>query len=72
MVQGQTGTLSLDVRSSVDKGVSEDHRGDFTYKTLHPNKTLFFCLWQRRVMFLRNDYFYTVINETPFRFVLEK
>ncbi|XP_056878963.1 voltage-dependent calcium channel subunit alpha-2/delta-4 isoform X2 [Takifugu flavidus] len=40
MVQGQTGTLSLDVRSSVDKG--------------------------RRVMFLRNDYFYTVINETPF------
>lgn len=23
-------------------------------------------------MFLRNDYFYTVINETPFRFVLEK
>lgn len=23
-------------------------------------------------MFLRNDYFYTVINETPFRFVLER
>lgn len=23
-------------------------------------------------MFLRNDYFYTVINETPFRFVLKK
>lgn len=36
MVQGQTGTLSLDVRSSVDKGVSEDHRGDFTYNVLHP------------------------------------
>lgn len=30
------------------------------------------CLLQRRVMFLRNDYFYTVINETPFRCVLEK
>lgn len=30
MVQGQTGTLSLDVRSSVDKGVSEDCPGDFT------------------------------------------
>ncbi|XP_028304175.1 voltage-dependent calcium channel subunit alpha-2/delta-4 isoform X2 [Gouania willdenowi] len=40
MVKGETGTLSLDVRTSVDKG--------------------------RRVMFLKNDYFYTVINETPF------
>lgn len=40
MVKGETGRLSLDVRTSVDKG--------------------------RRVMFLRNDYFYTVINETPF------
>ncbi|KAM9845925.1 voltage-dependent calcium channel subunit alpha-2/delta-4 [Aulostomus maculatus] len=40
MVKGETGTLSLDVRTSVDKG--------------------------KRVMFLRNDYFYTVINETPF------
>ncbi|XP_037551809.1 voltage-dependent calcium channel subunit alpha-2/delta-4 [Nematolebias whitei] len=40
MVKGQTGTMFLDVRSSVDKG--------------------------RRVIFLRNDYFYTVINETPF------
>lgn len=40
MVKGQTGTLSLDVRVSVDKGL--------------------------RVMFLKNDYFYTVINETPF------
>ncbi|XP_075967769.1 voltage-dependent calcium channel subunit alpha-2/delta-4 isoform X3 [Anarhichas minor] len=40
MVKGETGTLALDVRASVDKG--------------------------RRVMFLKNDYFYTVINETPF------
>uniref|UniRef100_A0A3Q3ATZ8 Calcium voltage-gated channel auxiliary subunit alpha2delta 4 n=1 Tax=Kryptolebias marmoratus TaxID=37003 RepID=A0A3Q3ATZ8_KRYMA len=40
MVKGETGTMSLDVRSSVDKG--------------------------RRVVFLKNDYFYTVINETPF------
>ncbi|XP_067346483.1 voltage-dependent calcium channel subunit alpha-2/delta-4 isoform X4 [Channa argus] len=40
MVKGQTGKLSLDVRTSVDKG--------------------------RRVIFLKNDYFYTVINETPF------
>ncbi|XP_040886098.1 voltage-dependent calcium channel subunit alpha-2/delta-4 isoform X2 [Toxotes jaculatrix] len=40
MVKGETGTLSLDVRTSVDKG--------------------------RRVMFLKNDYFYTIINETPF------
>ncbi|XP_047431282.1 voltage-dependent calcium channel subunit alpha-2/delta-4 isoform X2 [Mugil cephalus] len=40
MVKGETGTLSLDVRTSVDKG--------------------------RRVMFLKNDYFYTVISETPF------
>ncbi|KAI9533633.1 Voltage-dependent calcium channel subunit alpha-2/delta-4 [Dissostichus eleginoides] len=40
MVKGETGTLSLDVRTSVDKGT--------------------------RVMFLKNDYFYTVINETPF------
>ncbi|XP_027127953.1 voltage-dependent calcium channel subunit alpha-2/delta-4 [Larimichthys crocea] len=40
MVKGETGTLSLDVKTSVDKG--------------------------RRVMFLKNDYFYTVINETPF------
>ncbi|XP_070405072.1 voltage-dependent calcium channel subunit alpha-2/delta-4 isoform X2 [Nothobranchius furzeri] len=40
MVKGETGTMSLDVRSSVDKGT--------------------------RVIFLKNDYFYTVINETPF------
>ncbi|XP_031169234.1 voltage-dependent calcium channel subunit alpha-2/delta-4 isoform X5 [Sander lucioperca] len=40
MVKGETGTMSLDVRTSVDKGT--------------------------RVMFLKNDYFYTVINETPF------
>ncbi|XP_053720186.1 voltage-dependent calcium channel subunit alpha-2/delta-4 isoform X1 [Synchiropus splendidus] len=40
MVKGETGTLTLDVRTTVDKG--------------------------RRVMFLRNDYFYTVISETPF------
>uniref|UniRef100_A0A3B5M9T9 Calcium voltage-gated channel auxiliary subunit alpha2delta 4 n=1 Tax=Xiphophorus couchianus TaxID=32473 RepID=A0A3B5M9T9_9TELE len=40
MVKGETGTMSLDVRSSVDKG--------------------------RRVIFLKNDYSYTVINETPF------
>ncbi|TNN41208.1 Voltage-dependent calcium channel subunit alpha-2/delta-4 [Liparis tanakae] len=40
MVKGETGTMALDVRASLDKG--------------------------RRVMFLKNDYFYTVINETPF------
>ncbi|XP_059181702.1 voltage-dependent calcium channel subunit alpha-2/delta-4 [Centropristis striata] len=40
MVKGETGAMSLDVRTSVDKG--------------------------RRVMFLKNEYFYTVINETPF------
>ncbi|XP_068163481.1 voltage-dependent calcium channel subunit alpha-2/delta-4 [Antennarius striatus] len=40
MVKGEMGTLTLDVRTSVDKG--------------------------RRVMFLKNDYFYTVLNETPF------
>uniref|UniRef100_A0A4W6EIV6 Calcium voltage-gated channel auxiliary subunit alpha2delta 4 n=1 Tax=Lates calcarifer TaxID=8187 RepID=A0A4W6EIV6_LATCA len=40
MVKGETGTLSLDVRTSVDKG--------------------------RRAMFLKNDYFYTILNETPF------
>lgn len=45
MVQGQTGTLSLDVRSSVDKGVSEGHRGDFTCKMLHHRLfTLFLSL----------------------------
>ncbi|XP_069556409.1 voltage-dependent calcium channel subunit alpha-2/delta-4 isoform X2 [Brachyistius frenatus] len=40
MVKGETGSMSLDVRASVDKG--------------------------RRVIFLKNDYFYTIINETPF------
>uniref|UniRef100_UPI0037E861C9 voltage-dependent calcium channel subunit alpha-2/delta-4 n=1 Tax=Semicossyphus pulcher TaxID=241346 RepID=UPI0037E861C9 len=40
MVKGETGTMSLDVRTTVDKG--------------------------SRVMFLKNDYFYTIINETPF------
>nr|XP_043878240.1 voltage-dependent calcium channel subunit alpha-2/delta-4 isoform X2 [Solea senegalensis] len=40
MVKGETGTLSLDVRATVDKGT--------------------------RAMFLKNDYFHTVINETPF------
>uniref|UniRef100_A0A671W5I0 Calcium voltage-gated channel auxiliary subunit alpha2delta 4 n=2 Tax=Sparus aurata TaxID=8175 RepID=A0A671W5I0_SPAAU len=40
MVKGETGGMSLDVRTSVDKGT--------------------------RVMFLKNDYSYTVINETPF------
>ncbi|XP_076152344.1 voltage-dependent calcium channel subunit alpha-2/delta-4 [Alosa pseudoharengus] len=40
MVKGETGTLSLDVRATVEKG--------------------------RRVIFLKNDYFYTAIKETPF------
>ncbi|KAM6962290.1 voltage-dependent calcium channel subunit alpha-2/delta-4 [Tautogolabrus adspersus] len=40
MVKGETGAMSLDVRTTLDKG--------------------------RRVIFLKNDYFYTVINETPF------
>lgn len=35
MVQGQTGTLSLDVRSSVDKGVSKDDSVDFTIDLMH-------------------------------------
>lgn len=35
MVQGQTGTLSLDVRSSVDKGVSKDSTADFTSSFMH-------------------------------------
>uniref|UniRef100_A0AAR2KE71 VWFA domain-containing protein n=1 Tax=Pygocentrus nattereri TaxID=42514 RepID=A0AAR2KE71_PYGNA len=39
MVKGETGTLSLDVRATVDKGV---------------------------LVFLKNEYFYTTINETPF------
>ncbi|KAA0724426.1 Voltage-dependent calcium channel subunit alpha-2/delta-4 [Triplophysa tibetana] len=42
MVKGQTGTLSLDVRTAMDKG--------------------------KRPVFLKNDYFYTSINETPFSF----
>ncbi|XP_042609271.1 voltage-dependent calcium channel subunit alpha-2/delta-4-like [Cyprinus carpio] len=42
MVKGETGTLTLDVRAAVDKGVS--------------------------VLFLKNEYFYTTINETPFSF----
>ncbi|TRY83446.1 hypothetical protein DNTS_016199, partial [Danionella cerebrum] len=41
MVKGETGTLALDVRATVDKG--------------------------KRPLFLKNDYFYTTINETPFR-----
>uniref|UniRef100_W5K368 Calcium voltage-gated channel auxiliary subunit alpha2delta 4 n=1 Tax=Astyanax mexicanus TaxID=7994 RepID=W5K368_ASTMX len=40
MVKGETGTLTIDVRSAVDKG--------------------------KRPLFLKNDYFYTTINETPF------
>ncbi|XP_056603548.1 voltage-dependent calcium channel subunit alpha-2/delta-4 [Triplophysa dalaica] len=40
LVKGETGTLSLDVRTTVDKG--------------------------RTVVFLKNEYFYTTIDETPF------
>lgn len=35
MVQGQTGALSLDVRSSVDKGVSKDNAVSLTHKFTH-------------------------------------
>ncbi|KAL2093911.1 hypothetical protein ACEWY4_011223 [Coilia grayii] len=42
MVKGETGTLTIDVRSSVDSG--------------------------KRPLFLKNDYFYTVIDDTPFSF----
>ncbi|KTF95970.1 hypothetical protein cypCar_00025510 [Cyprinus carpio] len=41
MVKGESGTISLDVRATVEKG--------------------------KRVVFLKNEYFYTTINETPFR-----
>uniref|UniRef100_A0A671SJG4 Calcium channel, voltage-dependent, alpha 2/delta subunit 4a n=1 Tax=Sinocyclocheilus anshuiensis TaxID=1608454 RepID=A0A671SJG4_9TELE len=40
MVKGESGTLSLDVRATVEKG--------------------------KRAVFLKNEYFYTTINETPF------
>ncbi|KAI2665354.1 Voltage-dependent calcium channel subunit alpha-2/delta-4 [Labeo rohita] len=40
MVKGESGTLFLDVRATVEKG--------------------------KRVVFLKNEYFYTTINETPF------
>uniref|UniRef100_A0A673MAS1 Voltage-dependent calcium channel subunit alpha-2/delta-4-like n=1 Tax=Sinocyclocheilus rhinocerous TaxID=307959 RepID=A0A673MAS1_9TELE len=40
MVKGKSGTISLDVRTTVEKG--------------------------KRVVFLKNEYFYTTINETPF------
>lgn len=121
MVKGETGTLSLDVRTSVDKGVSTFFtkgniltiRSEITFPSLSSFKVLFsvlvlfkFCsllyflillvllcffaqavycslcyhyyfyklccsffLSQRRAMFLKNDYFYTILNETPFRFV---
>uniref|UniRef100_A0AAR2JVN9 VWFA domain-containing protein n=1 Tax=Pygocentrus nattereri TaxID=42514 RepID=A0AAR2JVN9_PYGNA len=42
MVKGETGTLTLDVKTTVDKG--------------------------KRPLFLKNDYFYTTINDTPFSF----
>lgn len=112
MVKGETGGMSLDVRTSVDKGVST-----FALIVCQNNKRScpnyyirdsgffvlflplgFYCLFlciihvlcpcfpssktclllfsrcsrrlsQTRVMFLKNDYSYTVINETPFRFV---
>ncbi|XP_063073057.1 voltage-dependent calcium channel subunit alpha-2/delta-4 [Engraulis encrasicolus] len=40
MVKGQTGSFSLDVRTTIEKG--------------------------RRMLFLKNDYFYTAIKDTPF------
>ncbi|XP_026802260.3 voltage-dependent calcium channel subunit alpha-2/delta-4 [Pangasianodon hypophthalmus] len=42
MVKGETGTLTLDVRTAVDR--------------------------RKRPLFLKNDYFYTTINDTPFSF----
>ncbi|XP_060741743.1 voltage-dependent calcium channel subunit alpha-2/delta-4 isoform X2 [Tachysurus vachellii] len=42
MVKGETGTLTLDVRATVDKG--------------------------KRPLFLKNEYFYTTIKDTPFSF----
>lgn len=113
MVKGETGTMALDVRASLDKGVSTfvfvnphvcgkralsfifegfffflsylsfvPFKGDTFYSWILSTGTCCLssslpsllsvctlCLSQRRVMFLKNDYFYTVINETPFRFV---
>ncbi|MCJ8734363.1 hypothetical protein PDJAM_G00234310 [Pangasius djambal] len=42
MVKGETGTLTLDVRTAVDR--------------------------RKRPLFLKNNYFYTTINDTPFSF----
>lgn len=42
MVQGQTGTLSLDVRSSVDKGVSTDSTAGLSSEFMHESGTLIF------------------------------
>lgn len=85
MVKGETGTLSLDSRTSVDKGVSTTklsltyiatRRGCFPLNwlcqfTVVLNHFFFFFnsgSQQKRVMFLKNDYYFTSINETPFRF----
>lgn len=35
--------------------------------TSPPASTLPWCLFQKRVLFLTNDYFFTDINDTPFR-----
>lgn len=75
MVKGDTGTLALDVKATVDKGVSTSSSTTiqwyFTKDILSLSTAFmiffFFCPSQTRVLFLRNDYFHTDINETPFR-----
>nr|XP_008533355.1 PREDICTED: voltage-dependent calcium channel subunit alpha-2/delta-4 isoform X4 [Equus przewalskii] len=48
MINGETGSLSLDVKVPLDKG------------------PLSFLVFQRRALFLANDYFFTDISDTPF------
>lgn len=48
------------------KGRREGREGRDGWRSL-PSKHLSWCLFQKRVLFLTNDYFFTDISDTPFR-----
>lgn len=67
MVNRRTGTFSMEVKKTVDRGVRLQisvSSGSLSDEGLSP---ILLLLFQRRVLKMHNDYYYTDIKGTPFR-----
>ncbi|KAJ8791349.1 hypothetical protein J1605_004296 [Eschrichtius robustus] len=68
MINRETGSLSMDVKVPLDRGAGHfaGTKDAVVDSSLSLPWHLSWCLFQKRVLFLTNDYFFTDISDTPF------